>query len=63
MISQEDFNFITWLDNSTPDQRQQLLKEKPYQVCRFISGRDPISHPLFVSYGVCRDHFVDAPSQ
>ena len=32
MISQEDYNFITRLDNSSPEQRVQLLKEKPYQV-------------------------------
>ncbi len=32
MISQEDYNFITRLDNSSPDQRTQLLKEKSYQV-------------------------------
>ena len=32
MISQEDYNFITRLDNSSPEQRIQLLKEKSYQV-------------------------------
>jgi V-type H+-transporting ATPase subunit H len=32
MISQEDYNFITRLDNSTPDQKQQLLREKPLRL-------------------------------
>ncbi len=33
MISQDDYSFITKLDNSVADARAQLLKEKPYQVC------------------------------
>ena len=36
MISQEDYNFITRLDNSSPEQRIQLLKEKSYQVINKI---------------------------
>ncbi|KAK2179909.1 hypothetical protein NP493_466g00003 [Ridgeia piscesae] len=30
MITQEDYNFISQLDNSDPEQRAQLLKSKPY---------------------------------
>ena len=36
MISQEDYNFITRLDNSSPEQRIQLLKEKSYQVIKLV---------------------------
>jgi len=51
MISQEDFNFITWLDNSTPDQRHQLLKEKPYACAKtFLSLMGHISKDQTVQY-------------
>jgi len=51
MISQEDFNFITWLDNSTPDQREQLLKEKPYQCAKtFLNLMGHISKDQTVQY-------------
>ena len=40
MISQEDYNFITRLDNSSPEQRIQLLKEKSYQVVNNIESVD-----------------------
>jgi len=51
MISQEDFNFITWLDNSTTEQRQQLLKEKPYQCAKtFLNLMGHISKDQTVQY-------------
>ena len=32
MITQEDYTFITQLDNSDPEQRAELLRSKPYLV-------------------------------
>jgi len=38
MITQEDYNFISQLDNSDPEQRAQLLKSKPYLVRQVKAG-------------------------
>ena len=63
MITQEDYNFISQLDNSDPEQRAQLLKSKPYLVrpgggCLWVMGRlgegwggGEVLSPL---YDVCR---------
>lgn len=51
MISQEDYNFITRLDNSTPEQRSQLLKEKPYQCAKtFLKLMGHIAKDQTVQY-------------
>jgi len=51
MISQEDFNFITKLDNATPEQRMMLIKEKPYQV--ILTGT-PASWKLHCREMLCK---------
>jgi len=51
MINQEDYNFITKLDNSTADQRNDLLKEKPYQCAKtFVNLMGHISKDQTVQY-------------
>ena len=42
MISSEDYDFITKLDSSMPEQRAALLKEKPHQV-RFTQKNKGLS--------------------
>ncbi len=51
MISQEDYNFITRLDNSTAEGRQQLLTDKPYQCAKtFLNLMGHISKDQTVQY-------------
>lgn len=51
MISQEDFNTITLLDNSSAAQRKQLLLEKPYQCAKtFINLIEHIAKDQTVQY-------------
>ena len=51
MISQEDYEFITHLDNSTPEQRERLLKDRPHQCAKtFLSLMGHIAKDQTVQY-------------
>lgn len=51
MISQEDYNFITWLDNSHPDQRKSKLQERPSQCAKtFLTLMGHIAKDQTIQY-------------